>query len=66
MHIILDLQTWSLCKYDKYMKLLFVLLFGENPQAVTYLAEPLCWSGGEISSPTTHRGAVWKDGAKIP
>jgi len=24
---------------------LFVLLFGENPQAVAYSAQPLCWSG---------------------
>ena len=22
-----------------------VLLFGENPQAVAYSAQPLCWSG---------------------
>jgi len=22
-----------------------VLLFGENPQAVAYWAQPLCWSG---------------------
>jgi len=24
---------------------LFLLLFGENPQAVAYSAQPLCWSG---------------------
>ena len=24
------------------------LLFGENPQSVAYLAQPLCWSGGEL------------------
>ena len=47
--------------------LYMALLFGENPQAVAYSAQPLCWSGWEIaSSPTTHRGAVRKDGAEIP
>jgi len=25
--------------------ILFVLLFGENPQTVAYPAQPLCWSG---------------------
>ena len=40
--------------------------FGENPQAVAYSAQPLCWSGRETSSPTTHRGAVLKDRAEIP
>jgi len=42
------------------------LLFGENPQAVAYSAQPLYWSGLENSSPITHRGSVWKDGAEIP
>jgi len=46
--------------------MVLVLLFGENPQAVAYSAQPVCWSGSEISSPTTHRGAVRKDGAEIP
>jgi len=41
------------------------LLFKENPQAVTYLAQPLCWSGYEPPPTTTHRGAVRKDGAEI-
>jgi len=41
--------------------------FGENPKAVAYSAQPLCWSGDwETSSPTTHRGAVLTDGAEIP
>ena len=42
------------------------LAFKENPQAVAYSAQPLCRSGRETSSPTTHRGAVWKNGAEIP
>ena len=49
--------------YDKlYMSLycLFILLFGENPQAVAYSAQPLCWIDCWTSSPTTHRGAVRK------
>ena len=29
-----------------------------NPQVVAYSAQPLCWSGWENASPTTHRGAV--------
>ena len=29
----------------------FVLFFGENPQAVVYSAQPLCWSGLEITPP---------------
>jgi len=41
------------------------LFFGENPQAVAYSVQPLCLSGWETSSPTTHRGAVRKDGAEI-
>jgi len=45
---------------------LFVLFFGENPQVAAYSAHPLCWSGWGTSYPTTHRGAVWKDGAEIP
>jgi len=45
---------------------IIVLLFGENPQAVTYLAQPLCGSGSETAFPTTHRGAVQEDGVKIP
>ena len=28
-----------------------VLLFGENPEAVAYSAQPLCWSGWETPSP---------------
>ena len=43
-----------------WFKGLFVLLFGENPQAVAYSAQPLCWSSWENSSPTIHRGAVRK------
>jgi len=49
--------------------MLFVCLFcclGRIPKDITYLAQPLCWSGWEISSPTTHRGAVRKGGAEIP
>ena len=38
---------------------------GENPQTVADSPQPLCRSGWENSSPTTHRGAVWKDGAEI-
>jgi len=39
---------------------MFVWVFGENPQAAAYSARL------RKSSPTTHRGAVQKDGAKIP
>jgi len=46
--------------------IIMALLFGENPQAVAYLAQPLCWSGWETSSPTTHRGTVRKDRTEIP
>ena len=42
------------------------LLFGKNPQVVAYSAQPRCSSRSEISSPTTHRGAIRKDGAEIP
>ena len=49
-----------------FLYCLFVLFFGEEPQAVAYSAQPLWWSGWETSSPTTHRGAVRKDGAEIP
>ena len=34
-----------------------VLLFGQNPQAVAYSAQPLCWSGSGTSSPTTYGGS---------
>ena len=37
-----------------YWWLGLALLFGENPQAVAYSAQPLFWSGWEKSSPTTH------------
>jgi len=30
---------------------MIVLLFGENPQAVAYSAEPLCWSSWETPPP---------------
>jgi len=49
------------CRYGSSYR--FVLLFGENPQVVTYSAQPLCWSCWENSSPTTDRGAVRKDEA---
>ena len=39
---------------------------GENSQAVAYSAQPLCWSGWGISSPTIPMGAVRKDRDEIP
>ena len=56
---------WLLRKRDLCPHCLLGLFFGKNRQAVAYLAQPLCWNGREIPSPTTHMGVVRKDGAEI-
>ena len=48
-----------LAPYYNIKSLALALLFRENPQAVSYSAQPLCWSGSEP-------GTVRKDGAEIP
>ena len=48
------------------LSLVSFVVWGESPGCRFYSAQPLCLSGWETSSPTTHRGEVWKDGAKIP
>jgi len=61
--------SWPCYYFDSYRSESdsnMALLFWDNPQAVAYSAQSLCWSGWEIPSPTIHRGAVRKDGAEIP
>ena len=58
--------TWVFISIEFYIDSLLSLCFGENPQIVTYSAQPLCWSGWETSFPSTHRGVLRKDGAEIP
>ena len=45
---------------------MYVLLFGENPQAVAYSAQPLCWSGGEHPPPPLTGEQYGKMEAKYP
>ena len=63
LHLPIDLPTYRLTNSLSQARTFFLvlLLFGENPQAVAYSAQPLCWSGWETTPLTTHRAAVQKN-----
>ena len=62
-----DVVTFRLVIYDPGTRLVWFgfVVRGESPGCrLISTASMLEWL--KISSPTTHRGAVWKDGAEIP